>query len=91
MPPPLDIKRLTQPVFEPTHTLLDALRNVSSLSRDAFSRTLAHRFEALELVLETETRIRNNWEQVLDSLEGYEGWFSGVRCQEDTDHAARRR
>ena len=30
-------------------------------------------------------------EQVLDNLEGYEGWLSGVRYQEDTDHAARRR
>ena len=102
-PPPLDILRLTQPIAEPTSSIIQALRHVSSLSRDtiegirspldsvreqfvqisqaqeALSRAtaeLARRFEALELVLATETRIQDNWENVIGSLEGFAGWTS---------------
>ncbi|ORZ29906.1 hypothetical protein BCR44DRAFT_1504777 [Catenaria anguillulae PL171] len=112
-PPPLEILQLTQPIKEPTRSIIEALRHVSSLSRDTiegicsplnhirdeFARVrnaqealcratneLAHRFEALELVLATESRIQDHWENVIDNLEGFAGWRAVVRRQEDIDH-----
>ena len=117
-PPPLEVLRLTQPIDQPTRSIIEALRHVSSLSRDTiegirspldqirgeFARVrnaqealcratgeLARRFEALELVLATESRIQQQWENVIDSMEGFSGWRTQVRHQADIDHQETRR